>query len=294
MAPPVSVSQSCRGAPAVAPGTNRPDVLPSSTTIAPSGRVAPTAAARDSAERGPAGRLGPFRRCRAAPVRRRAHRLGQRLQGAGRVLAGTGQRVHGAARRDQVARLVRVGEEGHRGLGVHQDQVAHAVELGLGHLGQVGQPLHGGDARPRVPGWPGRSRPAARRRSPRRPCWRRAARRPGASCHPSATPPARPSAGPWPPRRPCRPAPRTGGRVAVGGTGRWRTRTTTSPPAGPGWRRSRAAPARRRRTPRRPRPRRRPGRSSGTSPRRRRRWTRCRTGAVRRSGRGTWRGRRRC
>ena len=148
MAPPVRVSQSCRGAPAVAPAMNRPDVLPSSTTIVPSGRVAPTAAARDSAERPPVGRPGRPGGAGTDPVRRCAHGLGQSLQSARRVLAGTGQRVDGAARRHKVARLAGVREEGHRGLGVHQDEVAHAVELGLGHLGQVRQPLHGRDARP--------------------------------------------------------------------------------------------------------------------------------------------------
>jgi len=44
MAPPVSVSQSWRGAPSVAPETKRPAVLPSSTTTAASGSVAPIAA----------------------------------------------------------------------------------------------------------------------------------------------------------------------------------------------------------------------------------------------------------
>ena len=58
MAPPVSVSQSCRGPPAVAPETKSPDVLPSSTTIVPSGNVAPTAAASDSVVRAPVGRSG--------------------------------------------------------------------------------------------------------------------------------------------------------------------------------------------------------------------------------------------
>ena len=71
----------------------------------------------------------------------------------------------------EVARLVGVGEEGDRGGGVDQDEVPHAVELGLGDLGQVAEPLDGRDARPafevgreglaeqaapggRRPGWP--------------------------------------------------------------------------------------------------------------------------------------------
>ena len=58
MAPPVSVSQSWRGAPAVAPATNSPDVLPSSTTMASSGSVVPMAAASVSVVKGPDGRSG--------------------------------------------------------------------------------------------------------------------------------------------------------------------------------------------------------------------------------------------
>ena len=45
MDPPVRVSQSCGGAPAVAPGSHTPDVLASSETIAPSGSSAPMTAA---------------------------------------------------------------------------------------------------------------------------------------------------------------------------------------------------------------------------------------------------------
>jgi hypothetical protein len=49
MAPPVRLSQSCGGAPAVAPASQSPEVLASSQTIAPSGSSAPMTAAADSA-----------------------------------------------------------------------------------------------------------------------------------------------------------------------------------------------------------------------------------------------------
>ena len=58
MAPPVRVSQSWGGAPAVAPATNKPDVFPSSTTMAFSGSTAPMAAASVSVVRAPVGRSG--------------------------------------------------------------------------------------------------------------------------------------------------------------------------------------------------------------------------------------------
>ena len=58
MAPPVRLSQSWGGAPAVAPGTKIPAVFPSSLTIAPSGSRAPTAAATVSASSAPVGRPG--------------------------------------------------------------------------------------------------------------------------------------------------------------------------------------------------------------------------------------------
>ena len=63
-------------------------------------------------------------------------------------MSGSGQRVHRAAGRDQVTGFVRVGKKGDRRLGVDQDQVIDALELGLGELGQVAQSLEGGDTGP--------------------------------------------------------------------------------------------------------------------------------------------------
>src|SRR3954447_12779384 len=56
--PPVRNSQSCSGAPAVASGSRNEPVTASSTTIAPSGSVAPTAAAKLARSIGPSGTAG--------------------------------------------------------------------------------------------------------------------------------------------------------------------------------------------------------------------------------------------
>src|SRR6185437_14329945 len=58
MAPPVSVSQSWAGAPAVAAGSSTPDVFDSSTTTALSGNSAPTTSAIDAEVRAPVGSAG--------------------------------------------------------------------------------------------------------------------------------------------------------------------------------------------------------------------------------------------
>jgi len=58
IAPPVRVSQSCGGAPAVAAGSHTPLVLASSETIAPPGSSAPITAAADSPVRSPSGSAG--------------------------------------------------------------------------------------------------------------------------------------------------------------------------------------------------------------------------------------------
>ena len=58
MAPPVNVSQSWAGAPAVACGNRKPDVLASSMTIARSGKSAPITAAEVWTVSGPEGIAG--------------------------------------------------------------------------------------------------------------------------------------------------------------------------------------------------------------------------------------------
>ena len=153
------------GAPAVAPGANRPAVLPSSDTMAPSGSSAPThggdlgrveVAGR---QLGPAGGREQWRRPPGRPTS-----VGQRVQGADGVVGPDGQHVDLAALGHQVAGLARVGEERHRRLGVDQHQVPQAVELHRGELGQVGEALRPRAARRRARGGRGTSRPAAWRR----------------------------------------------------------------------------------------------------------------------------------
>ena len=58
MAPPVKVSQSWAGAPAVAWGSRNPEVLDSSTTIARSGSMAPITSAEVCTVNGPDGIAG--------------------------------------------------------------------------------------------------------------------------------------------------------------------------------------------------------------------------------------------
>src|SRR5262249_42745616 len=63
IAPPVRHIQVCGGAPAHSHGTNSPAVLPSSATIAPSGRSAPSVRATDSAFSAPVGKSGRCAAC---------------------------------------------------------------------------------------------------------------------------------------------------------------------------------------------------------------------------------------
>ena len=85
IAPPVRHSQSCGGAPAVRPGANRLDVLPSSDTIAPSGRRAATAWATLLAVSSPVGQVGALGGLERGAVGRGADGFGQGLEGRGRV-----------------------------------------------------------------------------------------------------------------------------------------------------------------------------------------------------------------
>src|SRR5271156_2279331 len=68
MAPPVRVSQSCAGAPAVAAVSGTPDVLDSSTTITCSGISAPTTSATVAAVNAPVGSCGRDGAATAAAV----------------------------------------------------------------------------------------------------------------------------------------------------------------------------------------------------------------------------------
>src|SRR6478672_1375694 len=104
IAPPVSASQSWRGAPAVWPASVTPDVCDSSETIAPSGSTAAIAWQALSAVSSPFGRSAG------------TERFDQSLQAAERVVRWRRQLVHLAAVGHEVALLAGVGEERHRRL----------------------------------------------------------------------------------------------------------------------------------------------------------------------------------
>ncbi len=104
-----------------------------------------------------AARLWAFRRA-GGPVRARRdlgppgarrcpEHLRQRFQRPGRVVGPGGEGVHLAPLGHQGAGQVGVGEERHRGEGVGQHQVPGPLELGDGELGQIAEPLDGGDPR---------------------------------------------------------------------------------------------------------------------------------------------------
>ena len=135
--------QSWRVAFAVAAGRPRLEVCASSTTIAFSGRVAPTAAARVVTSSVPVGAAGGAG----------SDAAGEGLRGGGDVLGPVGQGVHGRAVGDQVGRLAWVGEEGYRRAGPGQHDVPDALQLLLRGLDQVSDPLQRRDAgAARLPG----------------------------------------------------------------------------------------------------------------------------------------------
>ena len=139
MAPPVRQSQSWAGAPAVWPAANRPDVLPSSETMASSGRSAPTIWQTASAVSAPVGSSGRSAGCRvaasgAAPTASASAARAAAGSPSGPASTWTVQPVG-----HEVAGLVGIGEERHGRLRVDEDQVAQAVELHGGELGEVGE-----------------------------------------------------------------------------------------------------------------------------------------------------------
>ena len=146
--PPVSVSQSWGGQPAVAGDAQIPPVCASSTTIASSASVAPTASATAwRGERaGRAARAGT-RAARRARRRGRAEPVGELGDGGDAALGDVGEHVHLAAVGHEVAGLAGVGEERHRRLRADEDEVAQPGELRRRELGEVAEPLDRRDAR---------------------------------------------------------------------------------------------------------------------------------------------------
>src|SRR6516225_5968215 len=159
IAPPVSVSQSCGGAPAVAAGRNRPDVTASSETIAPSGSSAPMTAAAVCGVRSPRGSPG-----RAAAWA--AGAVPSATRPASDVIPGPGQDMDLAPVGHQRAWLAGIGEERNRGTGAGKDQVAGPRELVGREFRQVGESVYRGEAGAAL--MPGRERLADQPRAGRR------------------------------------------------------------------------------------------------------------------------------
>jgi hypothetical protein len=132
------------------PAANRPEVLPSSDTMAFSGSRAPRAWHTASAVSGPVGQLGAGGGLRRLAVGARPRRGGAASSSRRGVAVEVDQGVDGAPLGHQVAGLARVGEERHRRLRVDEDEVLQAVELHRRELGEVGEPIHRHGARRRA------------------------------------------------------------------------------------------------------------------------------------------------
>ena len=144
MAPPVRVSQSWRG-------RRRWRRRRTARRCCPRRRRwRPRAAGRRWRWRAPAassgaGRpVGPGRRGEGDGRVGGAELGDERVEGGDRVVGAGGQHVDLAALGHEVAGLARVGEERDRRLGVDQHQVAEAVELHGGELGEVAEAVDGG------------------------------------------------------------------------------------------------------------------------------------------------------
>ena len=148
IAPPVSVNQSWRGAPSVAPETYRPPVCASSLTIAPSGsKRADRLRDRLRGER--SGRpLGPGRRRepRARRPARPARRPSASSAASARTPSTTRSRISQPSGA-KLARQIRVREERHRFLGVDEHEVAQVLHLRGRELREVGQAFDRGQSR---------------------------------------------------------------------------------------------------------------------------------------------------
>ena len=147
IAPPVSVSTSWRGAPAVAAGSANPEVLDSSAMIARSGSSAPTTSA---ALRGQVagGRRGSGDR-RERRLRAGRDQVGELLQRADDILA-SGQRAYGPARRRARARSACPGRRRTTpASGLRRGSGARCRRAARWLLGEVGEALDGGRPAPR-------------------------------------------------------------------------------------------------------------------------------------------------
>ena len=126
--PPMFCSQSCGAAAAVGGKKPRPVVTDSSTTMAFSGIAIAIACAIEACVSAPVGLTSSTSFCGFAIGRLGAERAGQRLQRRDGILAARGHAMHLAALGLQQARLVRIGEERHRIVGLDQHDVPEILQ----------------------------------------------------------------------------------------------------------------------------------------------------------------------
>ena len=124
MDPPVFPSQSCGGAPRVAGMRPRPEVMDSSTRIAPSGRRAPIADETPWSVISPEGSCGRSTRSeRIDALLRHGQGIGQSRERPDKILLGTGKHVNLGIFRSQNTVLARIREIGYRRGRTHQNEL---------------------------------------------------------------------------------------------------------------------------------------------------------------------------
>ena len=151
--PPVPRIQSCGRLRSVSARNERPVVIDSSTTMAFSGMDAASTAPIFSGVSVPVGRSGRHSPARpgAAPPASSASQSA--VSAPGTSWSSRASSWIACPGPGQLAGLARIGEEGDRRLGAHQDDVLHAVTGGGRPVDRVGDPLHrdapgtAGDAR---------------------------------------------------------------------------------------------------------------------------------------------------
>ena len=141
MAPPVRQSQSCGGAPAVSPVRTGPRCCLRRTRSHPRAGARRAPRRQPRAVSGPVGRSGRARLLDGGAVAVGVDRDGERFERADDVVASAREDMNLAALGHQVAGLAGIGEERDGRLGVDEHEVAQAVELDGGELGQVGEPV---------------------------------------------------------------------------------------------------------------------------------------------------------
>ena len=178
MAPPVRVSQSCAGAPAVAPAdeeTRRVALVHHDGALGQGGSDGGRQRLRRDGTHGRAGREAG---AGTAAVSGSADGLGQGLQGARSILSGSSQRVHRAARPGRGRWPCRGRRRTTRGTWRRPGRGDARRRVGPAPS-RPGRPTaRPAGFRPPARGWRGTSHRGAPRRSPPPPGWRRAGRRP--------------------------------------------------------------------------------------------------------------------